>query len=179
VESPVPVLGMKVDRMFFERFEDQVRKDVAARRLFEHGDISAAEEHIRTNIFDRPEDFFNLEKLRKAVQLDRRLTLREILEKVFGAIDRFKTREELLDDELAKFISIHKPEAGKLPYISAFLKAYLSDGHIRAIIDSGEFTRLADNPRLSISDLFALGKEWRNIITDYVKDYIYLNKFAA
>ena len=41
-------------------------------------------------------------KLRKAAAADRRLTLREILEKVFGLIPRFKSKDELLEDEFAK-----------------------------------------------------------------------------
>jgi type I restriction enzyme, R subunit len=129
-------------------------------------------------LFNKPDDFFNLEKLRKAVQLDRRITLREILAKAFGEIDRFPTKDELLEEELAKFVSIHKPTAADMPAIRQFFKAYVSDPMVRAIVDAGEFGRLADNPKVSLADLRALGP-WRNIITEYVKDYVSLNTFAA
>ncbi len=46
-------------------------------------------------VFDKPEEYYTLDKLRKAAAVDRRLTLREILEKVFGLIPRFKFRDEL------------------------------------------------------------------------------------
>jgi len=36
--------------------------------------------------------------------VDRRLSVREILEKVFGRIPGFKSRDELLDDEFQKFL---------------------------------------------------------------------------
>jgi type I restriction enzyme R subunit len=178
VESPVPVHGMKIDRKFFENFEDKVKTTPEVRERYERGDIKGAEEIVVTALFNKPEDFFNLDKLRKAVKLDRRITLREILAKAFGEIDRFKTKDELLEEELAKFISIHKPDAAHMPVIRQFFKAYVTDGGVRAIVDSREFPRLADNPKVSLADVRALD-QWREVIPEYVKDYVSLNAFAA
>jgi len=150
VEYAVPVYGMKIDRKFFEKFEDKVKATPQVRERYQRGDIQGAEEIVVAELFNKPEDFFNLEKLRKAVQADRRITLREILAKSFGDIDRFKTKDELLEEELAKFVSIHKPDAAHLPVIRQFFKAYVTDGGIRAIMDSREFGRLADNPKVSL-----------------------------
>lgn len=176
IETPVSAFGMKIDRKFYEQFEQRVKKDEAVRGYYERGDIRAAEEHIRQNLFDKPEEFFNLDKLRKAVQLDRRLTLREVIEKIFGGLDRFKSKDELLDDELAKFVSIHKPDAAHMPVIRQFFKAYLTDGSLRAVIESREFGRLADNPKVSLADVKALDS-WRDVIPEYVKDYVPMNQF--
>lgn len=178
VEYDVPVYGMKIDRKFFERFEDKVKATEEIRTLYERGDIKGAEEAAVAALFNKPEDFFNLEKLRKAIQADRRITLREILAKAFGEIDRFKTRDELLEEELAKFVSIHKPDAAHISVIRQFFKAYVTDGSIRAIVDSREFGRLADNPKVSLADVRALDL-WRDIISEYVKDYVSLNAFAS
>lgn len=178
VEYTVPVYGMKIDRKFFERFEDKVKAAPEVKRRFQDGDIKGAEDLVISELFNKPEDFFNLEKLRKAVQIDRRITLREILAKAFGEIDRFKTKEEMLDDELAKFVSIHKPASELMPLIRQFFKAYVTDGGLRAVIDAREFSRLADNPKLNLGDIRAL-KEWRDIISEYVKDYVPLNAFVA
>ena len=178
VETPVPVFGMKIDRKFFERFEDQVKAAPEVRERYERGDIKGAEEIVIASLFNKPEDFFDLAKLRKAVQLDRRITLREILAKAFGEIDRFKTKDELLEEELAKFVSIHKPDAEHIHVIRQFFKAYVTDGGVRAIVDSREFGRLADNPKVSLADVRALD-QWREIIEEYVKDYVSLNAFAA
>ena len=115
--------------------------------------------------------------LRKALQLDRRITLREILAKAFGDIDRFKTKDELLEEELAKFVSIHKPDAVQMPTIRQFFKAYVTDGAVRTIVDSREFGRLADNPKVSLADVRALG-QWHEVIPEYVKDYVSLNQFV-
>ena len=178
VEYEVPAYGMKVDRKFFEKFEDKVKATPEVWTRYEQGDIKGAEEVIIATIFDKPEEFFNLSKLRKALSLDRRLSLREILAKTFGEIDGFKTKEELLDEELAKFVSIHKPDAEHIHVIRQFFKAYVTDGGIRAIVDSREFGKLADNPKVSLGDLKALD-DWRDVIPEYIKDYVSLNQFAA
>jgi type I restriction enzyme R subunit len=178
IEYAVSVYGMKIDRKFFERFEDKVKAAPEVRMRYERGDIKGAEEVVVATLFNKPEDFFNLDKLRKAVQADRRITLREILAKAFGEIDRFRSKDELLEEELAKFISIHKPDAPHMPVIRQFFKAYLTDGEIRAIVDSREFGRLATNAKVSPADIKALNS-WRDVIPDYVKDYVSLNAFAA
>jgi len=178
VEYAVPVYGMKIDRKFFERFEDKVKATPEVRDRYERGDIKGAEEIVVAALFNKPEDFFNLDKLRKAIQIDRRITLREILAKAFGEIDRFQTKDELLEDELAKFVSIHQPDAAHMPVIRQFFKAYLTDGGVRTIVDSREFGRLADNPKVSLADVRALD-QWREVIPEYVKDYVSLNAFSA
>jgi type I restriction enzyme R subunit len=178
VESPVPVHGMKIDRKFFEKFEDKVKGAPEVRERYERGDIKGAEDIVISALFNKPEDFFDLNKLRKALHLDRRITLREILAKAFGEIDRFKSKDELLEEELAKFVSIHKPDSAHIAVIRQFFKAYVTDRAIRTIVDSREFGRLADNPKVSLDDIRALD-QWREIIPEYVKDYVLLNAFAA
>ncbi len=176
VEYAVPVYGMKIDRKFYEQFEEKVKKDSVVREYYERGDVRAAEEYVRQNLFDKPEEFYNLDKLRKAVQLDRRLTLREIIEKIFGGLDKFKSKDDLLEEELAKFVSVHKPDARHMPQIRLFFKAYVTDGEIRDIVDKREFNRLATNPKVNLANFRALNS-WRDIIPEYVKDYVPLNQF--
>ncbi len=178
VEYLVPVYGMRIDRKFFERFEDEVKTIPEVRERYERGDIKGAEEIVVTTLFNKPEDFFNLGKLRKAVQIDRRITLREILARVFGEIDRFKSKDELLEEKLAEFVSIHKPDAAHMPVIRQFFKAYVTDGGVRAIVDAKEFGRLANNPKVSLANISALDR-WRDIISEYVKDYVSLNAFVT
>ena len=167
---------MKIDRKFYEQFEEKVKKDNVVREYYERGDVRGAEEYVRQNLFDKPEEFYNLDKLRKAVQLDRRLTLREIIEKIFGGLDKFKSKDDLLEEELAKFVSVHKPDANHMPQIRFFFKAYVTDGEIRDIVDKREFNRLATNPKVNLTDFRALNS-WRDIIPEYVKDYVPLNQF--
>jgi type I restriction enzyme R subunit len=178
VEYAVPVYGMKIDRKFYEHFEDKVKADTTVRGYYERGNIRAAEDYVRQRLFDKPEEFVNLDKLRKAVGLDRGLTLREVIEKIFGGLDRFKSKDELLEEELAKFVSIHKPDAAHMPAIRLFFKAYVTDGEVRDIVEKREFNRLATNPKVSIADFKELDN-WRDVIPEYVKDYIPLNAFLS
>jgi len=175
VETPIGLDGMRVDREFFGKFEQAVKKDTFVAQKVEQGDFEAAEDYILQNIFEKPEDFFNLEKLRKAVQLDRRLTLREILEKIFGLIAGFKTKDQLLEEECQKFISIYKPDSDHVLPAKNFLKAYVADPKVREIIESRRFADFATSP---VGDDFRiLNKNLRKIIPEYVKDYVPLNKF--
>ena len=176
-EQTIGLEGMKIDRMmFFDRFADKVREDETISRAVEAGEWDRVIDYVNREVFDKPEDYYTLDKLRQAAAVDRRLTLREILEKVFGLIPRFKSKDELLEEEFAKFVADYKPTA-YIPAIKAFFKAYVSDDQIRYIIENRDFTDLATNPVFSSSDLRAVPEEYREIIPEYVKDYVSLNQF--
>jgi type I restriction enzyme, R subunit len=101
---------MKIDRMFFEKFEDTVRENDFIAAAVEAGQWDRVIDYVNREVFDKPEEYYTLDKLRKAAAVDRRLTLREILEKVFGLIPRFKSKDELLEEEFAKFVADRVPE---------------------------------------------------------------------
>ena len=172
--------GMKIDRMFFEKFEDNIRENPAIVAAVEAGQWDQVIDYVNREVFDKPAEYYTLDKLRKAAAVDRRLTLREILEKVFGLIPRFKSRDELLEEEFAKFVADRKPdEATAIPAIKSFFKAYATSGRIRDIIDSRQFTDLATNPMFSTRDFKAVPPKYRALVPDYIKDYVSLNQFAA
>ena len=107
--------------------------------------------------------------------MDRRLSLRELLERAFDLIPHFKTKAEKLDEECDKFISIYKPDPEQVLHIRNFLRAYIIDGAVRDIVESQEYGRFATNP---IRDDFkALKPEWRERIPMYVHDYISISEF--
>ena len=175
-EKTIGIEGMKIDWKFYEKFEHIVKNDDVVKEKYEQGDIAGAEEYVKTEIFDKPEDYFNLEKLRKAIKADRRITLREFIEKIFGSIDKFKTKDELLEEEVDKFISIYKPESKYVPYIRNYLKSYITDPEIRDIVETKEYSRFATNPKVTIKDFRDLNG-WREIVPEYVKDYVSINAF--
>ncbi|MDD5015721.1 MAG: DEAD/DEAH box helicase family protein, partial [Atribacterota bacterium] len=133
-ETTIGLEGMKIDRKLFERFEETVKADDYIKQKIDEGRFNEAEEHIKQAIFNKPEDYFDLDKLRKSLKLDRRLSLREILEKIFGKIKKFKTKDELLEEEVNKFISIYHPENKFIYIIREFIKAYILDAELRKII---------------------------------------------
>jgi type I restriction enzyme R subunit len=175
-EYTVGMEGMKIDRMFFDKFETAVKNNPFIKENIEKENFDAIEEYIKSKVFEKPEDYFNLEKLRKSLRIDRRLSLREIIEKIFGKISAFKTKDDLLEEEVERFISIHKPESREVPLIRNFIKAYITDNEVRDIIESKEFGRFSTNTQISMEDFKEL-KKWRETIPEYVKDYVSLNKF--
>ena len=175
IETQVGFEGMKVDRELFGNFSERVQEDEFVASKVAEGDFESAEEYVREHIFDRPEEFFNLAKLRMAAQVDRRLSLREILEKIFGLIPSFKSKDELLDEEFEKFISVHNPEPEYAISIKNFLKAYITDTEVRDILETKEYARFATNPIRD--DFMALTPELRTVVPEYVKDYVPLNTY--
>ena len=179
-EETIGLDGMKIDRMFFEKFEDTVRDNETIAKAIEAGQWDRVIDYVNREVFDKPEEYYTLDKLRKAAAVDRRLTLREILEKIFGLIPRFKSKDELLEEEFAKFVADTKPEEAKaIPAIKTYFKAYVTNGQVRHIIESRQFTDLATNPVFSTLDFKAVPQKYRTLIPEYVKDYISLNQFAA
>ena len=179
-EETIGYEGMKIDRMFFERFGETVREDPVIAAAVEAGQWDRVIEYVNREVFDKPEEFYNLDKLRKAAAVDRRITLREILEKVFGLIPRFKSKDELLEEEFAKFVADHVPEPpSAIPAIKHYFKAYVTSGCVRDIIDQRQYTDLATNPVFSTRDFRAVPEPFRTLVPEYVKDYVSLNQFAA
>jgi type I restriction enzyme R subunit len=177
-EEKVAEDGMRIDRMFFDRFGDTVRADETIAQAVEAGQWDRVIDYVNREVFDKPEEYYNLDKLRRAAEVDRRLSLREILEKVFGLIPRFKSKDEMLEEEFAKFVADRKPEdAAAMPAIKHYFKAYVVSNQLRDSIDKGQFTDLATNPFFSTRDFKAVPKPWRTLIPDYVKDYVSLNQY--
>ncbi|MGQ0528633.1 MAG: DEAD/DEAH box helicase family protein [Panacagrimonas sp.] len=178
-EETIDDRGMRIDRMFFEKFEETVRHDQTIAAAVEAGQWDRVIDYVNREVFDKPDQFYTLDKLRRAASVDRRLTLREILEKIFGLIPRFKSRDELLEEEFAKFVADYKPdEASAMPAIKNYFKAYATSGQIRHIIETRHFTDLATNPAFSTGDLKAVPPKYRTLIPEYIKDYVSLNQFV-
>lgn len=179
-EQTIGYEGMRIDRMFFEKFEDKVKEAPSIKDNVERDNWDDAIEYINSEIMNKPNEYFTLDKLRKAAGVDRRLSLREILEKVFGRIDRFKSKDELLDEEFDKFINDYKPEevAAIMP-MKYFFKAYITDNYVRDIVETRNYTALNTSPTFTMKDFKAVPQDWRNTIPEYIKDYVPLNQFMA
>jgi type I restriction enzyme R subunit len=177
-ETRIGLDGMRIDRMFFNKFEDKAKTDIVLQEKVEAEQWDQAVDHVIAHLFDKPDDYFNLEKLRKAAGVDRRLSVREILEKAFGRIPAFKSKDDLLDDEFQKFVLDCQPaEAEAIVPMKYYFKAYATDGQLRETIDNRRFTDLNVNPTFSMGDFKSVPQEWRVRIPEYVKDYVPLNQF--
>lgn len=175
-EIHVGVEGMKVDRKLFEKAKEELQKDSDVKSAVENEQWDKAIQIVREKYEDKPQLFINLEKIRKSENLDRRISWREFLEKAFGLIDAFKSKDEKLEDECDKFISIYKPDNKYVPYIKNYLKAYVSDDKFRQIINNKHFTELNVYGAFTMAEFKALNG-WRETVPEYVKDYVPINQF--
>ena len=178
---------MRIDRMFFNRFEETVKADDTLKTAVADERWEQASDYVIHQLFDKPSEFYTLDKLRHAAGVDRRLTLKEILQKIFGLIPHFKSADELLDDEFQQFVLANQAALGlqgegaesaaALAAMKYFFKAYAQDAALRAVIDDGRFAELYVNRSFGTNDLMAVPAEWRKLIPEYVKDYVPLNQF--
>lgn len=169
--------GMKIDRMYFEKFEDKLKEDDNIKEFVLQKDFDAIEQYIINHIFDKPDEYYNISKLRNAIKIDRRLSLREIIEKIFGFIPYFKSKDELLDEEFDKFDSRYLPPEEYFTFARDYFKSYITDTEFRDIIENKRYALLNTNPN---GDVFRrLPPELRLAIPEYIKDNVSLNKFVA
>lgn len=169
--------GMKIDRMYFEKFEKKVLEHPLLKEQAETGKWKELMEYLEKHILDKPEEYFTLEKLRKSINIDRRVSMQEIIEKIFGMIPYFKTKNELLDDEFDKFDSRYLPKEEYFTYAKTVFKAYILDAEFRVIIDDKNFALLNVSP---YGEAFKkLPPELREAIPEYIKEFVPLNKFVA
>ena len=166
--------------MLFDRFAETVLEDETIRKGVEAEHWDHVIDYVNREVFDKPEEYYTLDKLRKAAAVDRRLSVREILEKVFDIIPRFKTKDEMLEDEFENFVrEFELANASSYQPIKNYFKAYASNGWIRYVVDRREFARLATSPVFSTQDYRAVPRKYREIVPEYIKDYVSLNQFAA
>jgi type I restriction enzyme R subunit len=173
-EIAIGIEGMKVDRKLFEKARDEIQKDTEIKNAVENEHWDEAIKIIRDKYEDKPQLFINLDKIRKSENLDRRISWREFLERVFGSIDFFKTKDEKLEEECEKFISIYKPESKYVPYVKNYLKSYVSDEYFRNEINNKRFPR--EYAGFTMSEYKELNG-FRETVPEYVKDYVSINQY--
>ena len=60
MNSKLVMEGMKIDRMLFKKFEDRIKMDDIIKKNVELGNWEHVVSHIQQEIFDKPEEYFNL-----------------------------------------------------------------------------------------------------------------------
>jgi len=177
-ETKIGLQGMKIDRMFFEKFEDEVKQDATAKAQYEQGNYAAAQHYIEETYLHKPSEFFTWDKLRQATGVDRRVTVREMLDKIFGAIPAFKSKKELVDDEFDGYLLTCGVPAGDYHEVRRFFETYLTDKEVRRAIEDKKFQLLGTEiPSYTFADLKRLGPENMNNIIGYVNDNVNLSRF--
>lgn len=177
-EQQIDHNGMKVDRMFFQQFEDTVKTDEEINQLMIAGDVEVATARVKEKYDNKPDEFFDLEKLRKSLKVDRRISWRELLELIYFG-NKIKGKDDLLSDEFEKFISTNNvSHINDLQGLRYFFDAYITDPYVRQIIDQQDFTELYHNPTFNVDDFNRVPDEMKSKLPYYIKTYVSLNKFV-
>jgi type I restriction enzyme R subunit len=169
--------GMRIDR---EGFKRAVQEDVLAnetlKTLWDNGDIAGAEDYTKTNIFDKPNHYLNLQGIRKTFNIDRRITIREFLQVAFGQKDSFEMKDDLLESEWSKFTEVNPVDQEHYAPVKSFFKAYIVDPQIREIIDTKQLAQLHFSPSFGFEEYQRLNG-FKTTVPMYIKDYVSLNTF--
>ncbi len=179
-ETQIGFEGMKIDRMFFDKFESEVKGDDTAREQYEQGNYGAVQHYIEEKIMNKPSEFYTWEKLKRSIGIDRRVTVKEILDKIFGAIPAFKSKRELIEDEFETYLLTRPVSADKYTEIKRFFETYIMDKDVRRIIEDEKFQLLGTEvSTYTMSDLKKLGVENMRLVVDYINDNVNVSKFVA
>ena len=177
-ETKIGLQGMKIDRMFFQKFEDEVKRDETARAQYEQGNYAAAQRYIEETYIDKPTEHYTWDKLRRATGVDRRVTVREMLDKIFGLIPAFKSKQELVNDEFDGYLLTCGVPSGEYYEVKHFFETYLTDKEVRRAIEDKKYQRLGtDIPSYTFADLKRLGQRNMNSVVGYVNDNVNLSRF--
>ena len=53
----------KLTECIFDHFEETVKEDAEVQKMIEQKDLDGIEQYILQNIFEKPQEYYNLEKL--------------------------------------------------------------------------------------------------------------------
>jgi type I restriction enzyme R subunit len=176
-ENEVGYGGMKIDKMYFGDFESDAVNDITVVDMFKEQDWEGLEEYLEKEKFDKPNEYFNLEKLRKSLDIDRRITVKELMQFVFREIPFIKSKYQLLEEEFDKFDDRYLPNPNDYDTIKAFFQSYLNDEELRDIVDSKQYGLLNTHP--SGQFFKKIPEQYRKIIPDYINNNVPLNKFVS
>ena len=130
---------------------------------------------MQENIFEKPTEFWNLDKLLTSYGVDRRASLKEIMMKIFLKDYKLKTREDLANDYFQKFISEVQFDNSKYNPAKRLFDSYLLYEDIREKINSNSPD--PNDARFGLREMKELGKDNRIQIVNYIKDNISINQF--
>lgn len=178
-ESRVGIEGMKVDKMFFQQFEEQIQKDEDIQQAMAEGNLDTATYLTLEKYFKQEGNHFTLDKLRRALKIDRKISIKEILDMIFNG-NEIKSKDILLQEEFEKFIStIDISEVTDINALKYFFIAYITDPIVRQVIDTKDYTSLNTISTLSKEDFVRVQPKMREVIPNYIKTYVPMDKFIA
>ena len=169
--------GMRIDRDLYPSFKKEIQQDSKIQEMVANLNFKDAETYLEEEILDRPEKFYTLDKLKKSLELDRKLTVSELLLYSFDHIDRIKSKRECLEEEFEQLDNTFHPSEEYFDDAKHFFESYVLDDGYRKIIDSKKFADLNVHP--SGQAFKNISKELREQIPLYINENVDLERFVS
>lgn len=185
VESIVGRDGMVIDREMFQDFTEASRADQELQRL-DQEDPRAALEYLKNHLLDKPKHFMTLDKIKKHFNLDRRITLQEVLDIIMGRLDKPPTKDEKIHAYFDDFVRTKElserladdPDLYKTTY--KLFDAYISSEAVRNAIDNKTLGSLEQTGQITLQEYGILYKlQLAEQITQYIRDYVDVDKLKG
>ena len=169
--------GMRIDRDLYPNLKKNIQSDQTLKEMVENLKFEDAGRRLQDNFFDKPQDFITLEKVQKSLELDRKLTVSELLLYAFDHIDKIKTRKECIEEEFEKFDDKFHPSEDDFYNTKQFFESYILDKEYRDIIDSKRFAELNVHP--SGQAFKNIPQEFREQIPLYVRENVDMERLVS
>lgn len=190
--------GMKIDRMFWQTFEAEVKGDADILRAAEADDWETVLRYMRDRLlrsgsadsyaadatggagassgYGNAAGRSSLDLIRSLVERADARGLSALFSRLFGRSIALPTRDELLDIEFQRYAARHHPDPAALEDLRFFFKSYVGEKRIRDLIDSGRLAEL-NNTALTTERLRRLGS-WKTVASE-IRAEVDLRRFEA
>jgi type I restriction enzyme R subunit len=168
---------MRIDRDLYPSFKRDIQSNQTIKEMVENLKFDDAEQYLIDNVLDKPQEFYTLDKLKKSLELDRKLTVSELLLYAFDHIDKIKTRKECIEEEFEKFDDKFHPSEDDFYDTKQFFESYILDKDYRDIIDSKRFAELNVHP--SGQAFKNIPREFREQIPLYVRENVDMERLVS
>lgn len=176
--------GMRIDREMFRKFKEELQNDHEFTELYENNRDKALD-YLKNKVFDKPNHFMNLEKIRSFFKLDRKLSLGEALDIVMDKIEQPKPKAEIVHDKFNEAV-LTKELTNKLNDDTIFhlayrlFDAYISSPAVQKAIDDQTYGNLDHTNQLSLEEYIKLHHAGvAEPLISYIKDYIDITKLRG
>ncbi len=168
--------GMKIDRDLYPSFKRKVTENELIRELVQRKNFNEAEKYLYEKVIDKADEYFSLEKLRKSLGIDRRISMKEILLHTFDHIPHIPSQRECLDEEFDKLDKALKPDDSIYAIAKEVFEAYAVDEEFRDIIESKRYAELGVHPSGEAFKILPI--ELKQGIPNYIKENVDLERLA-
>ena len=165
---------MKIDRNLYRSFKKKVAKDETLKKMVKQFNFVAAGDYLRDKYFNKPQEFFTMDKLGKSLGLDRLPTNEDLLLHVFDYIKYIPSQGECLEEDFDKMDKALKIPEENYQDAKDFFEAYTTDDNYREMIDGKRYAELSVHPY--VDSFKKLPIELQQRILVYIKQNVNLER---